>query len=242
MLGPGDGTEVFLTTDTHFFASWNKVYALADANLPEPVATFPSIEVSTGVAALGNHAYAVGNATPDFHVIDMADPEDPEIIASEPLPGAGLHRVAIADEASRNPHAYVTDWAGDDIHIVDIANPYEREYVNTFTAPETPSDLGAEGNYLYVTARDLQIYDIHDRTHPDLINTFDYTYNIHNITAVGTTLYVGQRRLYHAVMYIVDASDPHKSNHLAGRTAGVCHRLGTLPRNPGDGANANRLH
>lgn len=186
-------------------------YALRDASTPAPVALIPGTADCRSLAVRGTYAYA-GDARGEFHVIDMTNPEAPEVVASTPLAFEWISVIALTEEPGAPLLAYVSGLSDNDAFaVIDLADPRDPRCVNTITLAHYASDLEVEGDRLYVQAGHLgtRIYDITNPRLPQFINAIDFTFSPQFLTAAGTTLYVGRRNVGEREnLYIYDASDP----------------------------------
>jgi hypothetical protein len=216
LVGIQDTPTGFFATDDLLFATSTDClmsYALRDGSTPAPVAVIPGTEGCWALAARGEYAYA-GDANGRFHVIDMTNPEAPQVISSVPVGFDWISVVALTEDSDPPSYAYVSGLAENDAFaVIDVADPYHPQCVNTIGLAHYASDLEVEGNRLYVQAGHLgtRIYDISDPRAPRFINAISFTYSPQFLTADGTTLYVGRRNVSeHENLYIIDASDPNQ--------------------------------
>jgi len=216
-VGIQDTPVGFVATDEVLYAASADClmsYALRDGAPAEPVALVPGTADSRSLAVRGTYAYA-GDAYGRFRVIDMTNPEAPQVISSVPVAFDWISVISLTEGAGTPLYAYVSGLADNDAFaVVDLSDPYHPQCINTIALGHYGSDLEVEGDRLYVQAGYLgtRIYDITDPRRPQFINAIDFTFSPQFLTAVGTTLYVGRRNINESLedLYIIDASDPNQ--------------------------------
>jgi hypothetical protein len=151
----------------------------------------------------------------DLEIVDVSDPANPYFVGGfDTLGSAGAICVA-------GDYAYVgVGYMG--VIILDISDPSNPYAVGHFLEGQAaPGDIVIAGNLLYLTARDLQIFDISDPTSPTLIGSND-------TPTVAGDVYVSQDYAYvvdrlHEGLWIFDIQNPENP-----MLAASYRRLGTF--------------
>jgi hypothetical protein len=186
-------------------------YELHEPLVAEPVASVAGTYRARTLASQGDYAYTIRNGGEDFCVVDLSDPESPDIVGIEHLDLDMGGVIALTEGPTKNRYAYVGEGGDHDgFHVLDITNPQAPERVGSFPLDHSPSDLEVEGNYLYVMAGHLGLmtYDISNPVEPEYISSLGFGYSASIVEAVGSTLYVGRRVQHHTGLFVIDASDP----------------------------------
>lgn len=198
-----------LLADPGYLAS----YDLGNGRLAEPRAAIPLTDASRYLAAGADYGYAVRSGGPGaLHVIDMSNPEKPQVAGTLELDLQIPCSFAIDGGTAPPGYAYVGGRRDDtdEIDILDISDPAAPRYVDRVVVPDNASDLDVEGGYLYAPCgyASIRIYDLADPEAPALAGSVGFTYSVQLARAVGTTLYVGSRVQSQPGLFIVDVSDP----------------------------------
>jgi len=179
--------------------NWTAPRKLAGLDLPDNFAGYK-------IWVEGNYAYVVRNSndwwnnllhaeTPDFIVIDISTPENPQIVGTLKLPGTprNLH--------IQGNYAYIaSDKISEGLQIVDISNPNQPIKVGGYSA------FGfADSNGIFVKnincylARDLlfwgelYVFDIANPSNPVYKGYLLLGDRVGEITLLGTFLYIANR-------------------------------------------------
>jgi hypothetical protein len=102
------------------------------------VATGPAY----GVTVSGTHAYVAGYF--GLQVIDISNPQSPQIVGSVDTPGSA-NGVAVA-----GTYAYVADWYPG-LQVIDISNPESPQIVGSVDTPSAAIGVTVSGTLAYVT-------------------------------------------------------------------------------------------
>lgn len=131
-------------------------YELREPLLPEPIAVVGQTGHTRVLASQGSYAYTTRDNGAEFCVIDMSDPEQPELVGIEPMAQAYPGDIALTEGSTRSQYAYVAEgWTHDGFNVVDITDSRAPEHLAFFPLDQSPSDLDVEGDYLYMIAGNL---------------------------------------------------------------------------------------
>jgi hypothetical protein len=98
--------------------------------------------VARGVAVAGAYAY-VADDEHGLQVIDITNPQNPQIVGSADTPG---HARAVAVVGT---HAYVAD-DEHGLQVIDITAPQSPQLVGAVDTPGQAQDVAVSGTYAYV--------------------------------------------------------------------------------------------
>jgi hypothetical protein len=136
------------------------------------------------VAVSGKHAY-VANHSYGLQVIDITNPQNPEIVGSVDTPGLA-QGVAVS-----GTHAYVTDWSSG-LQVIDITNPQNPQIVGSVGTPSAARHVAVSGNHAYVADQTsgLQVINIKDPQSPQIVGSVDTPSASYHVAVSGAFVYV----------------------------------------------------
>jgi len=190
----------------------------------DSASTTAELSGAAGIDIIGNYAYIAGDLDDGVSVLDVSDPESPDLVgvidddATTALYGAELIKVV-------GNYAYVVGMYDNGLEILDISDPTNPTHVGKITDSaatllDWPSGLYVSGNYAYITSYNesgLEIIDISNPYNPT---------HAGSITDAGATelsgawgVYVQGKYAYVAGYYddgleIIDISDPTNPTHV----------------------------
>lgn len=152
------------------------------------------------VALDGSLAYVTSYST-GLYVVDVSDPDAPEIVGELATPGDSALDVALD-----GTHVYVADL---DVgtYIIDVSEPTAPVLVATVSSAEGAFELGIEGTTLCVATGDggLQIVDITDPSAPQILTVLPFTNNVRSVIVENSLAYVIEAA---QGLWVVDVSNP----------------------------------
>ena len=163
-----------------------------------------------------------------MYLIDVADPESPQLISSIEVPGS--HPCIIKSE-----ELIITGHSHGNINFFDISNPQEPRLINTINQERSVSDLGLQDSLLFVKINNgiIHVLDISDPENPEDVFTGDMSWGSGRIGLTEDYLLNISRRLT-----TIDISHPDEltsisvfntgqyyihSSHIAGNCAYIGH-------------------
>lgn len=212
-VGVQDYARGLIVRDDTLFAAGDRVvsYSLSEQLTPPPFALVPQSDGCSVIAPFGSHAAMTRSPGAELVIVDLTNPSEPEVVATEPLDSEWAYVIAATENDSRRPFVYVSGTENPDTTLIfDLSDPRHPRRCGTLSMPYHPSDLDVEGDRLYAAAgaAGVRIYDIVDPAAPRLLGVIDFDYSVVGVTAVGTTLYCARRVLYYETLFIYDVSDP----------------------------------
>jgi hypothetical protein len=121
--------------------------------------SLPAGPVPTGFVIENNRGYIVDRQSQDIKVVDISNPESPNLLGSKKLWGSPT---AVA--AGGN-HVLVTDDDLNNVKILDVSDPGNIVLLDSLTVGDTPSAIVIKENYALITDRtsdDLKVIDFTD--------------------------------------------------------------------------------
>jgi hypothetical protein len=151
-----------------------------------------------GVMLQDEFAY-VANNTKGLVVVDISDPDAPEVAASLSLSGRTLKVL---------PHGNLLIAANEasGVQLVDISDPTRPSLISSLVAPGRIFDLDQSGSLVFAAAgkEGLLILDISNQEHPVVLSKLGLPGRSLAIRQVGHTVYLAGTE----VLAAVDVSDP----------------------------------
>jgi hypothetical protein len=95
-----------------------------------------------GVTVLNSCAY-IADKNYGLWVIDITNPQNPEIVSSVKTPGSARNA------ALKGTYAYVADWDSG-LQVIDIADPLNPQISGSVAMPGHACGLAISGTYVYV--------------------------------------------------------------------------------------------
>lgn len=151
------------------------------------------------VTVAGTLAYVAGST---FHIVDVADPDDPRVIGTG---STGGFAIAVAGN-----HAYVAGEAG--LVVIDVSDPAHPSQTgqlaprphNYDTAVALSGSFACVFEIDYFGANFLRVIDVSDPSQPRLAAELDLpVWDCYSMAASGSSLYVAGD-----VLLVIDVSDP----------------------------------
>jgi hypothetical protein len=99
--------------------------------------------------ASGDLVFVYNWTTKALDIVDIHDPESPQILASHVLPGDNANRILPVG----NLVFVANDSAG--VRVIDVSTPTAPKEVAFYDPPAPVSDLAVEGNHVYLAANEL---------------------------------------------------------------------------------------
>lgn len=149
-------------------------------------------------AVSGTHAY-VTDWEQTFHVIDVADPNNPRLVGSMDGP------VRLWNVAVQGTYAYVTTWDSARLYVIDVSVPEAPHIVGSVNLPGWSFGVAVSGSYAYVACGDLQVIDITDPEHPRIVGGLGTPGGAAGVALSGTLAYVAD---WDSGLVVADISDP----------------------------------
>ncbi len=238
----------------NIFLKGNYAYVAGPNNLKIVDVTNPNVPVKKGsvvgtgftgnlvssVFASGNYAYMVNSNTHQLEVIDISDPNNPNIIATVKDQDGGATLSYPGSIYVSGNYAYVTGWGSSIgyVEILDVTNPSMPFHKATIFDGDGGAQLSGSwsikvvGNYAYVASafsEALEIINVSDPakpTHAGSISHYD-----HDETALGfpTSVFISGNYAYVSSVWesgveIIDITNPASPVHagkIVDRVDGV---------------------
>jgi len=152
-----------------------------------------------GVAVADGYAY-VASGFAGLHVVDVSDPENPQLLATRDTPGNAN------DVRVEGVHAYVADGEAG-LVIVDVSDPLAPFLAGVLDTPGVATDLAVSGNLVFVAdgAAGVVAIDVSDPAAPIEVGRVDTPGNARGIDAAGDLAVVADGP---GGLRVVDVSDP----------------------------------
>jgi hypothetical protein len=148
------------------------------------VGTVDTPNAARGLAVDDSLAY-VADTNSGLQVIDIRDPQNPQIVASLATVG-GAYSVAIS-----GGYAYVAGLSSG-LFVVDISNPLNPLLVGTYDTRGASYDVALAGDYAYVAdfTFGLELIEITDPIHPRFVSQVDSPGRARGIAVSGPHCYL----------------------------------------------------
>ncbi|MCP4104584.1 MAG: hypothetical protein GY749_03450 [Desulfobacteraceae bacterium] len=190
-----------------YLDSWNKMKIIGSVATPGQ---------SFGVTVAGNKAY-VADGYRGLQIIDISDPENPQVTGSASTSGTA-YNVTVAEDK-----AYVA--CGRGLQIIDISdskNPLTIGFVKTAS---TASDVKVADDKAYIACgryskkwRGIQIADISNSKKPLIIGSVETPENVKALTVVDNMVYAACGDLFvnggFRVVDITDSEQPQLIGYI----------------------------
>jgi len=159
------------------------------------------------VTVAGNYAYVTDAEGGGMHVIDIADPNHPEPVAS--FKGRGdAHCVAVSGR-----YAYLADDT-EGVIVLDVTDPGNLRRIGGYSLGGWAYYVEVLGSHLYMTGpTGLQVLNLSDPASPRPLGACDDW--ICGLTSYGEYVYGFDT----AGLCVLDLSDPTKPRRVGGNTA-----------------------
>ena len=150
------------------------------------------------MTARDRHVYF--GAGPNFSILDIADPAQPQNIGNVLLSGL-VEGITLVDQ-----YAYVATWEGG-LSVVDIANPLAPVEIGFYDTPGRADGLTVAGQYAYVADYDagLRIIDISDPTALQEVGHYDTPGYAWSVAVSGQYAYVAD---WNQDIRVINVADP----------------------------------
>jgi hypothetical protein len=176
---------------------------ISDPGHPTGVASLASIGTARDLELRGDYAYTIGTG---LHMIDISVPASPIETGVENT-FTGSHIVVEGDYAyvlGNNPSI------PGNVHIFNITDQAHPTRVQSLSL-ESPGDIDASGNFLYIinnfTPR-LFIYDVSNPASPSQVAAFPLAPAPQSVRVEGNVAYIGNAHAWGGLR-ILDVTDPH---------------------------------
>jgi hypothetical protein len=168
------------------------------------------------VALLGHYAFLAGMHGM-FTVIDVQDPENPQLVTSIPIAGRG-NGVAVSRAT-----AYVAEGgasASSCLQVIDVRNPRDPRIMGTVDLPDYGNDVFVSGRRAYVANNDFfTVVDVADPREPRIVGLLDIPGTAAAVDLAGSYAYVAAKDATYPFtecgLYAIDVIDP-ESPQLVG--------------------------
>jgi hypothetical protein len=149
------------------------------------------------VAVVDDIAYV---AYDGLKVIDISNPQNPNIIGSIYTPGGAKGVTVVGDTAY-----VVAKKSG--LHVIDISSPASPQIIGTVDTPVYALDVTVVGNIAYVAdgGSGLQVIDISNPAAPQIIGSVNTPGVAYGVSVVGNTAYVAD---WGSGLQVIDISNP----------------------------------
>jgi len=217
---PGQAVDVALSGSYAYVAAYYDGLQVVNPSLTGPQVLVGSVDTpgpAVGVAISGTYAYvAAGHG---LYVIDIANPQSPQITGSVDTPGSA-QGVAIS-----GTHAYVVG-ADFGLQVIDITNPEIPQTVGSVDTPGSARGVAISGTYAYVadSSSGLQVIDITDPQNPHIISYVDNPFHAaYCVALLGNYAYVSSYvssgpsfvRIF-GFLQVIEVSDPESPQVVGG--------------------------
>lgn len=238
----GLGKDVFILDDYAYIitSGAGPNFFIVDISDASPVVV-SSLTLSKNLNKLvvsGSYAYVGGDSSKEqIQIVDILDKANPQLISSYGAPGKRLVMgLDIADNYLYFIFEQSNGRRNQEIFVLDIANINNPNLIFSSDLDYTPSDIEAEGNYLYLSSynnqQELQIFEILSPSNIkqisslDLVglNTADNAISL-EFSSSKEIIYISREDGY---VYFVDLSDelnPQLINNPALFVSGVASDL-----------------
>lgn len=155
------------------------------------------------VVVVDNIAY-VADGSSGLQIIDVSNPESPEIIGSVDTPGYA-NGVTV-----ENGIAYVADrYSG--LQVIDVSDPSEPNIIGSVDTPHEACAVTVAANIAYVSDfySGLQVIDVSNPSAPKIIGSVDTPGWAWGVAVAGRVAYVADRD---SGLQVIDVSDPSEPN------------------------------
>jgi len=144
-----------------------KVVDISDPMHPQIVGSVAASGTSRGLAKAGDHVYLANHWR--MHVINVADPTDPHIVATVDPPNIAARDVAIYGQ-----YAYLASGTVG-VRVIDISDPNDPQEVGLVNTPDMAQSLTVVGRFGYVAdgGSGLQILYLRFPQRPKIIGSID---------------------------------------------------------------------
>jgi hypothetical protein len=202
--------QAYVTTDKGL-----QIVDIANPQAPAAVGFYKSGGI-LAIAVAGRYVYLwSGIAHPDgigkFSVLDVANPQQPQLIEAIPLSFFGYRWGYLTDMAVRDNYLYVAgyntlEYSGHLFAVLDITNPGVPALIGSYRVLQPYLDLDIDAtltladHYAYVS--DGKILDIADPANPTSVGSFTYATDI---AATETYVYARDES---GALHILNRSDP----------------------------------
>lgn len=184
---------------------------------PKIIAQLPLPAVATDIDVVDGFAYVTVDdsvaATPDLFVVDVHNPENPEIVGSIST-GPGLAAIHVVGH-----YAYVANLSTvSQLQIIDVSEVSQPQLKTSFKIPEI-LDTTLAGQSIYVkdgvvylgltknTGAELQIIDVSNVLTPSIVGSFETDTKINAIFVHDDLAYVATPN--QAQLRVLDVSNPN---------------------------------
>ncbi|NQT34514.1 choice-of-anchor D domain-containing protein, partial [bacterium] len=183
-----------------YYLDMDRIY-LIDVSNPGDLSEISSLDYygNCNVYVVGDIAYVAGGT---FRIIEVSDPENPELVAN-----IGLGGYAWAVHVS-GEYAYVGDMHHENggLRIIDVSDPENPDQVGYCEFP-LAGDVFVSGDYAFVgrtQGRNFSVIDISDPENPELVETYEAEYTALGVKVVDNYAFIANST---GGLLILDVSD-----------------------------------
>jgi len=217
-----------------------------------------SLDTSSGINAVdvaGNYAYLANNETTrQLMVVDISDPENPNLISSSTLPqmttGVGRSifyhqdKVYIGTQYLACPPT-CSSGQNNEFHIYDVSNPLSPSWLGSLNLNHNINEIAVQGDLAFLATSDnsgeLSIVDISDSSSMQLPDDTGMKFDAPG-NQDGTSLYVLGAKAYLGLwrgtgsgnssalsdFFALDVSNPSSISTFGSRDLGISNNAGIV--------------
>ncbi|MCP4566530.1 MAG: hypothetical protein GY841_02985 [FCB group bacterium] len=178
---------------------------VSDHSAPQLVAEYQSTEQTPVIPKcldiegdylyLGYWKYRVGDGFTGLHILDIADPTDPQLVSIFKEGDFETHAFYGVDVVG--DYAYITFRGGIDLMVLDVSDPADPQVVATVPTPSEPEyvlnyNLFVSENRAYVSAthNGLKVFDLYKIDSPVLSEKFSTPGMVCDAAKIGEHFYL----------------------------------------------------
>lgn len=157
--------------------------------------------------ALDNHLAFIANGYQGLVIVDVRDPDGPQVLSNLNLPGR-CFRVAVRDQL-----AFVAAVEGG-VHVVDVGDPRQPRLLASLNPTHKVFAVCVSGNFLLLSGgpEGLYVIDIADPTSPRLLGRLDTPGDVSGIAVRYPLVFMSNNR---GSLLVANVKDPRSPQLLA---------------------------
>ena len=172
------GNHMDLKIEGHDFNSNTRIFLYQTEQ--HVIGSFNTENWANGITVIEDIAYLSTNS--GFHIIDVHDPTNPEIIGSA--------KCRANDAVIVNDIAYITTDEG--LNIIDVSNPSELTIVGFVNTPDEANDVFVVDNIAYVVDdTGLHLVNASNLSKPEIISSVNTPDDAEGVIVINDIAYVG---------------------------------------------------
>jgi hypothetical protein len=174
-------------------AGWGalRVLSISDPARPVEVGAYLQVYEVFGVATHGSYAYLA--AGDELKILSLSNPEQPELVTSEPVAEGIARSVSILEDAGNSRiYACIAAQHGG-LRILEVTHASTPAEVSAYATPGPDArDLEIVGDLIYVAdgAGGVDAVDIRQPSHPTRIGSYTLLGDAHDAAIAGDHLFV----------------------------------------------------